>query len=289
MEGKREVAIVADSTSYIPDALVNKHDLSVFPQILNWEGTSYLDGADISNETFYQRLPAAKELPTSAKPSIGQFIEAFEKLKYKTDSIVYIVISDHLSGTLDSARVAALSVSDIPIEVTDSRSMSMGLGMLVLLAASMAEEGRDHLQIASSIRSLIPHQRLLFWVDTLEYLHKGGRIGGTQRLLGSVLSVKPILHIDDGRIEPMESLRTKNKALNRLLELVQEQTAGWTDIYVEVVDASAPDTAAYIYDQLWQKIKAVEMYWAGLSPVVGVHAGPGAIGVTLLNGSPQNE
>lgn len=283
MESKRKVAVVTDSTSYIPENMVQQYEITVIPQILNWEGESLLDGVEISSEAFYARLSSAKELPTSAQPSPGQFMEAFEQLKETAESIVCIVISDQLSGTLDSARAAALSVSELPIEVIDSRSTSMGLGMLVIVAARMANEGHSHNQIAEAIRSLIPHQRLLFVVDTLEYLHKGGRIGGAQRLLGSVLSIKPILHIEYGRIEPLKSVRTKKKALNRLLDLVEEHTAGWTEIHAAVVDATAPDTADYVFEKLSQTIKPTEIIRAGLSPVVGTHAGPGAIGVALLD------
>ncbi len=288
MEDKRRVAIVTDSTSFIPANLVKRYALTIVPQILNWEGESYLDGVEISNEDFYARLKQTEELPTSAQPSPGQFLEAFEKVKHSSESIVCIVISDHLSGTLDSARSAAQALPDIPIEIIDSQTTSMGLGLLVLMAARMAENGYDHIHISEAIRSLIPHQQLLFVVDTLEYLHKGGRIGGAQRLLGSVLSIKPILHIKDGRIEPLESVRTKKKALNRLVELVVEHSRGWTDVHMAVVDATARETADYIYDQLSKQIKPAEIIRAGLSPVVGTHAGPGAIGVALLDTSKLN-
>jgi DegV family protein with EDD domain len=284
MDTKRKVAIVTDSTSYLPQDKVGQYNLTIVPQILNWEGESYLDSVEITNEKFYTRLSEAKELPTSAQPSPGQFAEAFSMLEDSAQSIVCIVISDHLSGTLDSARTAALSMPEMPIEVIDSRSTSMGLGMLVLMAARLAEQGFDHQQIAGAVRSLIPHQRLLFVVDTLVYLHKGGRIGGAQRLLGSVLSIKPILHIDDGRIEPLESVRTKKKALSRLLQLVNEQTNGWQEIHAAVVDANAAATADHICEQISQAIKPVEMIRCGLSPVVGTHAGPGTIGVALLDG-----
>lgn len=283
MKIKRKVAIVTDSTSYLPQEMVQKHQLTVVPQILNWEEESYLDGLEITNEEFYIRLSQAKALPTSAQPSPGQFLETFRMLEDSVQSIVCIVISDHLSGTLDSARAAAVSMPEIPIEVIDSRSTSMGLGMLVLQAARLAEQGLDHQQIAEAVRSLIPHQRLLFVVDSLEYLHKGGRIGGAQRLLGSVLSIKPILHIDDGRIEPLESVRTKKKALSRLVQLVSEQTEGWTEIHAAVVDANAAETADHICKEISQAIDTVEMIRCGLSPVVGTHAGPGTIGVALLD------
>ena len=282
---RRSVAIVTDSTSYIPEDLVGRYGLTIVPQILNWAGESYLDGVDISNDSFYARLSTAKELPTTAQPSPGQFMEAFNQLRETADSIVCIVISDHLSGTLDSARAAAQSTEGIPIEVIDSRSTSMGLGLLVLLAARMADDGHDHVQIAEAIRSLVPQVHLLFVVDTLEFLHRGGRIGGAQRLLGSVLLIKPILYIDDGRIEPLESVRTKKKALRRLLELVEEQTNDWSKVHMAVVDATAPDTANSIYDELVGSVNPAEILRAGLSPVVGVHAGPGAIGVAYFDAS----
>jgi len=286
---KRKVVIVTDSTSFMPQNLVDQYGLTVVPQILSWVGESYLDGVEISTEEFYSRLASSKELPTTAQPSPGQFMEAFSQLKETAESIICIVISDHLSGTLDSARAAAQTMPDQPIEVIDSRSTSMGLGLLVLIAARMAEEGRDHMQIAEAIRSLVPQVRLLFVVDTLEFLHKGGRIGGAQRLLGSVLSIKPILHIEDGRIEPLESVRTKKKALSRLIDLVEEQTKGWSKIYAAVVDATAPDTAKMIFDQLAQKIELVEIIRSGLSPVVGTHVGPGAIGVAMLDAGPLQD
>lgn len=288
MVKKRKVAIVTDSTSFIPQDLVAQYGLTVVPQILNWEGKSYLDGIDISNEEFYARLSNAKELPTTAQPSPGQFMEAFSELKRTAETIVCIVISDHLSGTLDSARAAAQGLPDIPIEVIDSRSVSMGLGLLVLLAARMAEEGHNHIQIARVIRSLVPHVRLLFVVDTLEFLHRGGRIGGAKRLFGSVLSIKPILHIEDGRIEPLESVRTKKKALGRLMEIVEEQASGWPTVHAAVVDATAPDTADAVFNQISKDIKPVEILRSGLSPVVGVHAGPGAIGVAMVDASAVN-
>lgn len=289
MDIESRVAVVTDSTSYIPEDLVQRYQITVVPQILNWEGASYLDGVEISNQEFYARLEKADELPTSAQPSPGQFHQAFESVQASATSIVCIVISDELSGTFDSARAAASSLTDIPIEVIDSRSTSMGLGLLVLLAARMAEEGCEHAQIVQYIRNLIPKVRLLFVVDTLEYLHKGGRIGGAQRLLGSVLAIKPILHIKGGRIEPLESVRTKKKALRRLVELVQEETQGWRETHAAVVDATAPETADYIYEQLAQTVNPVEIIRGGLSPVVGTHAGPGAIGVAVLDASLSGE
>jgi DegV family protein with EDD domain len=289
MDTEARVAVVTDSTSYIPEDLVKCYQITVVPQILNWEGESYLDGIDISNQAFYAKLENAKELPTSAQPSPGQFLEAFEGVQESATSIICIVISDELSGTFDSARAAASSMTGLTIDVIDSRSTSMGLGLLVLLAARMAEEGCKHKQVADYIRALIPRMHLLFVVDTLEYLHKGGRIGGAQRLLGSVLSIKPILHIERGRIEPLESVRTKKKALRRLVELVQEETQAWHEIHVAVVDATAPDTADYIFGQLAQTVKPVEIIRGGLSPVVGTHAGPGAIGVAFIDASLAGE
>jgi len=198
---KIKVAIATDSTSYIPPELVEKYNIHVIPEILNWEGESYLDDVDIKPTEFYNRLGNSKELPTTSQASAGEFIDFFTKIGESSESIVGIFLSEELSGTLDSATTAKEMVAELPIEIIDSRSTSMGLGFMVLAAARAAEEGLSQSEIAELVRDMVPIVKTIFVVDTLEYLHKGGRIGGAQRLIGSVLSTKPVLHLDNGRIE----------------------------------------------------------------------------------------
>jgi DegV family protein with EDD domain len=155
----------------------------------------------------------------------------------------------------------------------------MGLGFMVLAAARAAEAGLDYLEVAELAREMVPMVKTIFVVDTLEYLHKGGRIGGAQRLIGSVLSIKPVLHLDDGRIEPLASIRTKRKAIERVLEIIAEDVSGKGPIHACVIHAAAPEAAAEFQTQVQDSLHPVELLIAELSPVVGTHTGPGLVGL----------
>jgi DegV family protein with EDD domain len=276
---KAKVAVVVDSTAYIPPALVAKYNIHVIPQILNWEGSSLRDDIDIKPDAFYARLANAKEMPTTSQPSAGEFHEFFSKVAKTADSIVAILISKSLSGTQASAHAAAEMMGDYPIEIVDSESAAMGLGYMALTAARAIENGADYKAAADVARSMVSGMRVLFVVDTLEFLHRGGRIGGAQRLIGSMLSIKPILHLVDGKIEPLASVRTKKKALTHLLDVAQTEMAGKSGIKAAVIHAAAAEDAQKLYDQLNQILSPEEIHIVELSPVVGAHVGPKALGV----------
>ena len=276
---KEKVAIVVDSTAFIPPDLVEKYDIQVIPQILNWEGQSYRDNVDITPEAFYTRLKTAKEMPTTSQPSAGEFHEFFSRLAESYESILAVLISEPLSGTLASARAAQAMMPDFPIEIVDSRSTVMGLGFMVLAAARAVANGADYKEAAEAARALKERMRIIFVVDTLEFLHRGGRIGGAQRFVGSLLSVKPLLHIENGKVEPLASVRTKRKALNHMLDLVTEEMKGKSNVHAAVMNAVAPEEAAQIAEEVKRRVNPVEMYITELSPVIGTHAGPGTIGV----------
>lgn len=274
-----KVAIVVDSTAFIPTDLVEKYNLHVIPQILNWEGKSYRDNVDINPEEFYTRLKTAKEMPTTSQPSAGEFHEFFSNLTQSYDSILAILISEPLSGTQASARAARDMMPDFPIEIVDSRSTVMGLGFMVLAAAKAAANGADYKEAADAARALKERMRIIFVVDTLEFLHRGGRIGGAQRFVGSMLSIKPILHIEDGKVEPLASVRTKRKAIQHMLDLAEKEMQGKTNVHAAVMNALAPEEAAQIAEQVKQRINPVELFMTELSPVIGTHAGPGTVGI----------
>lgn len=276
---KKKVAIATDSVANLTADQVEAYDIKVIPQCLNWSGKTYLDGIDITSADFYAQLGSAKELPTTSQPSAGEFREFFLEIAEESESIVCIVISDHLSGTLDSATAAVKMIPDFPIEVIDSRSASMGLGFIVLAAAKAAAEGKDQAEVAEVARQLVPNVRAVFVVDTLEFLHRGGRIGGAQRLVGSVLSIKPLLHLVDGKIEPLASVRTKRKALGRALEIIEEDTAGKGPIHAAVLHAATPAEADQFYKEVQEKLQPVELLKAELTPVIGTHTGPGLVGL----------
>jgi DegV family protein with EDD domain len=282
---KRKVAVVTDSTANLPDAILQEFGIAVIPLTVNWEGESLLDGVDIQVDAFYERLQSAKEMPTTSQPSVGQFIAFFQQVSETAESVVGIFISEALSGTMDSARAAAKELSNIPIELVDSRSAAMGLALIVTSAARLAAQGKDYQEIAEKARALVPRIRLLFVVDTLEFLHRGGRIGGAQRLVGSVLSIKPILHLVEGRIESLASVRTKRKAVAHLMDIVGDESGWGPQVHFGVLDAMAPDTADKMYEEIMGHGEPAEILRGGISPVIGTHIGPGAIGIAFYDAS----
>jgi len=276
---KRNVAVATDSVANIPQELVEEYDIKVIPQRLNWEGITYQDGVDITTSEFYARLATAKEIPTTSQPSAWEFKEFFEEIAEEYDNILCITISDHLSGTLDSAQGAQKMLSEIPIEVVDSRSASMGQGFITLAAARATTEGKGLAEAAEIARQLIPLTHAVFVVDTLEFLHRGGRIGGARRLVGSVLSIKPLLHLVDGKIEPLASVRTKRKALQRALEIIEADIIGRGPLHAAVIYASNSGEAEQFRDEVQERLQPAELYMTELTPVIGTHTGPGLVGL----------
>jgi DegV family protein with EDD domain len=277
--GKLNVAVVTDSTANIPDDYINELNIHVIPQVLNWEGDTFLDGIDITPSEFYRRLGEAKELPTTSQPSAGQFYEFFGNLAETNEAIIGVFISEHLSGTIDSALTAAEMMSDFPVEIVDTKSASMGLGFIAMAVARALNEGATYEEAAQLARDLIPVTHAIFVVDTLEYLHKGGRIGGAQRLVGSLLSMKPLLHLEEGRIEPLARIRTKRKAVEKMLDVVASDIEGKGKLHASVIHAAAPEDAEKFKGQVMKRLDPVELITSELSPVVGTHTGPGLVGM----------
>lgn len=273
------IAVVTDSTAHIPAHLVAQHNINVIPLTLNWEGQSLLDDVDIKPQAFYERLKAAKEMPTTSQPSVQQFHKLYTKLAGEAEAIIGVFLSEELSGTLDSARSAAQEMGDFPIEIVDSRSSSMGLGFIALAAARAVENGLSHVEAAQAARALVDRMRVILVVDTLEFLHRGGRIGSAQRFVGSMLSIKPVLHLYEGRIEPLASVRTKNKAIIKMLEIAEEETRDQSEIHAAVIEASTSDETRFIDEQVRTRLNPVELIQTELSPVIGAHVGPGTVGV----------
>ena len=274
-----KTAIVVDSTAYIPEKLIKDLNIHVIPLNLHMEKEDYKDGVDIQPDEFYTRLQSTSEIPTTSQPSAGEFAEFLKKIQKKADGIVIILISDHLSGTLDSARSAVNMLDDIQVEIIDSQSTSMGLGWIALAAARAAEQGKSVEEVAQLSRDLVSKSRIIFVVDTLEYLHRGGRIGGAKRLMGSMLSMKPLLHLVDGRIEPLESVRTKKKAIAQMLDVIAKEIKDKKIVRMATVNALAMEEAAKIGEELQKRFNPVELLHVDMSPVIGTHVGPGTVGV----------
>ncbi len=279
-----KVAIITDSTSYIPKDLVKKHHITVIPQVLIWEDKTYLDGVDIQPREFYNRLKDAKVMPTTSQATIGSFQQIFSQLLDEGCQILAILVSDKLSGTINSAIQARDMLPDEPIEIINSKTTAMALGFQALAVARAAKEGANMSECKALAEKAIDHTGVIFAVDTLEFLHRGGRIGGGSRFLGTALKLKPILEVKDGRVEAVERVRTRKKSLTRLVELLEERLAGRQPVRLATLHANSPEDARIILKQANGRIDAVEHIFSELSPTVGTNTGPGTVGLAYMAG-----
>lgn len=279
-----KVAIVTDSTALIPEPLVTQYGIHVVPQTLIWGEETFKDGIDIQSQEFYARLKDASVMPKTSQPSPAAMHEVFSNLAEGGRAILAILVSEKLSGTIASAKQARELLPETDIEIVDSWSVAMAMGFQVIAAARAAQEGADLQACKALAEKAREHTGVLLSVETLEFLHRGGRIGGAQRLLGTALNLKPILEIQDGRIEPLERVRTRRKALNRLVEVAEERIGGRTPLKVSVIHADAEEEARQVLDRVRDRCDPKESYLAHVSPVVGTHAGPGTVGITYMAG-----
>ncbi len=274
------IKIVTDSTAYLPAEYVQAHDIHVVPLYVHFGAEAFREGVELSNAEFYARLKAAPELPTTSQPSAGEFHQLFQSLVEAGHEVICLTISSELSGTYNSATAAVGMLGDSPVSVVDSRSTSVGLQLLVETAVEWVQAGRSRLEIVDELNAMKETIHVLFVVDTLEYLQKGGRIGPAKALMGTMLKIKPILFLNDGRIEPLEQVRSKRKALQRMLELIQERVGdGSTRVAARVVNALVPEEAALVVEQLAEQVACERLAVSELGPVIGTHTGPGMIGI----------
>jgi len=277
----KHVVVVTDSTAGLPADLAAQSGVHVIPLWVHFGEEGYRDGVDLTTEQFYPMLSKARDLPTTSQPSVGEFLEVYRSLADQAEAIVSIHISSELSGTMASALAAREIFQDVPVHVVDSRSTAMGLGLIALAAARAAAEGHTAEQVVAVAEQLVPRTNVIFVVDTLEYLHKGGRIGGASALLGSLIQIKPILHLDKGRIEALDKVRTRLKAMDRLMEIVAEHAAGAGSLHASVVHAQAKDEAEVLRERVSGAFRCAELTVAGVSPAIGTHVGPGTVGIAL--------
>ncbi len=281
-----KVAVITDSTAYIPDELVKAHSITVAPQVLIWGEETFRDGVDIMPDDFYKRLSTAKVMPTTSQVAIVDMKAAFEKLLESGYDVLGIFISAKLSGTIQSATQARemLPKAANKIAIVDSTSTAMAMGFQVLTAARAAQGGANLAECQKLAEKAREHTGVYFVVDTLEFLRRGGRIGGAQALLGSALNIKPILELRDGRIESIEKVRTKGKAMERMVELVAQRVAGRTPVRLATLHANAETEARAALETAAKQLQPVESVFASVSPVIGTHAGPGTVGLAFMAG-----
>jgi DegV family protein with EDD domain len=270
----KRVAVVTDSTADLTPDLAKERSITVVPLTVTLEGRDYLDGVDITANELYTRLAATGGGASTSQPSPGRFAEAYTSLLADHHEVISLHISARLSGTFEAAVQGAAIAGADRVRVVDTEMVSMPLALLALAASAMAESGEPAEAIADRIGLLGEHMRVYFVVATLEYLRRGGRIGRASALLGSVLQVKPVLTLAGGQVAPLERVRTQERAIARVIELANAIDG---PICALVGHAAAPDAADRIARAL--EPRAESLIVAPLGPVVGVHAGPGTVGV----------
>ena len=276
-----KIGFLVDSLARIPAELAEQYRIESIPLRVLFGEESFRELIDISDEEFFQRLKQARQLPTTSQPSPGEFVEAYRRIAQRADSIIAPVLAASLSGTYSAATQAAQMVAEEGIRVTviDTRSAFMGCGMMALAGARAAAGGASHEECVAVIERLIPRMRILLVVDTLEYLYKGGRIGGASMILGSMLQVKPILALRDGVVVPVERVRTKRKAIDRVVELMAADV-GTRPYRCAIGHAAALDEALALGREVQGRLpNFVEFHMSTVGPVIATHTGPGTLGL----------
>jgi DegV family protein with EDD domain len=276
-----KVAVVTDSSAYIPEEALGGLSIPVIPLWLIWGDDRFRDGVDIDPPTFYRRLRTDKTFPTTSQPSAGEFEDFFRRVAAEsdTDTIVGAYISSGISGTIASAEAAKAQLPELNITIIDSLSASMGLGFIVLAAVRVAATGGSLEEVIAAAEKTREGMNVLFTVDTLEYLHRGGRIGGAKRLLGTALNIKPLLHLEGGHVEPLAQVRTKRKAVAQMLAVVEQRLGGAQMAEAAVIDADSSEEGDAVAEQVKERFGISTVYRTPVSPVIGTHAGPGTVGI----------
>jgi len=275
------IVVVTDSSAYIPEEALGSLTIPVIPLWLIWGDERFRDGVDVDPPTFYRRLRKSTIFPTTSQPSTGEFADFFRQAGAGFDAVVGVFLTSKLSGTVANAQAVQERLSEPTIRVVDSLSVSMGLGFIALAAARAAAAGQTLDEVIAAADDMLDRVHLLFAVDTLEYLHRGGRIGGARWLVGTALNIKPLLHFVDGTIEPLAQVRTKRKAIARMLEVAEERLGGKRMAEAAIIDADSPEEGDAVAEQTKRRFGLSTVYRTMVSPAIGTHAGPGTIAIAF--------
>lgn len=275
------VAVVVDSTADIPAPVRQDLDIAMVPLNVHFGDQVFKDQVEMDTEGFWRQLHASPVHPRTSQPAPGDFLAVYQRLAAEGRPVVSIHISAQLSGTCQSAQIAAGMVPGAQIEVVDSKSASLGFGLIAIGAARMAREGAPLDQVAAWCREVASRMHVFFGVDTLEFLARNGRIGRARALLGGILNIKPILTLEDGVVAPADKVRGKAKVLPRVLDLLAERIPPGRRVRAGVLHAQAPDEAQAWLQALQGRYQVVESYVAPIGPVIATHVGPGTVGAAV--------
>jgi len=278
---RKKIAVFTDSAAYIPKKIVEKYGINIVPIWVMWGDDCFRDGVDIQPEEFYQRLQEMDQLPTTSQPSVGEFMTHFQEVATNAAGIISMHVTSKLSGTFSSAVAAMRELSDIPIKILDTMSVSMGQGFAVVEACKAAERGESIEKVAEAASEMIKKVQLIFVLDTLEFLKRGGRVSGAKAFTATVLRIKPLLHFVDGMIAPLAQVRTKKKAIAAMLDQAVERLGGRKMAAAAVMDSDAKDVGDKLAEMVKERFGLAEVLRSPISPAIGVHAGPGALGLAF--------
>jgi DegV family protein with EDD domain len=276
----RPIAVVTDSTATVPEDLVQELNIHVVPIPLTFEGRTFYDGVDVAPGQVYRWLRASEHMPTSSAPSAGDFLRVYAAAGREAAGIASIHMPPNLSATYDMALTASRLVGSVPVRVVNCQTAAIGQGFAVLEAAHAAAAGADLDQVVARATKVGSRMNLLFTIETFEYLHRGGRIGGAAMLLGTMLQIKPVLYLADGRIEVFAKPRTKARAIQLILRQVAD-LAGSCPIHVAIFHADVPEEAEALRQGVAEQFNCVELYVTEFTPVMGAHTGPGILGIAF--------
>jgi DegV family protein with EDD domain len=277
-----KIAVVTDSAACVPAALRQALDICEIPFELTWDGVTYQDDAAFNPAEFYGRFrrePTAH--PTTSQPSLGAFATLYEQLGHTHDAIVSIHVSGEMSGTVGTARLAAEQIQDVPIRIVDSRTATIAEGFIVLAAARAAAAGAELEQVVEAAEQVSQKVDFFATLKSLEYIHRGGRLGDAARVLSSQLQISPILNLKNGRVSVVCLARTWKSALQRILELTLERVQGRQRVHASVFHADAQAEAERLRDRLLGLVPCVEFYVTAFTPVMGAHTGPDVVGLAF--------
>ncbi|NLZ38141.1 MAG: DegV family protein [Firmicutes bacterium] len=276
------VRIVTDSTADLPAEFVQELDITVVPLKVHFGEEEYLDWIDFDSDSFFAKLQSSPIIPCTSQPSPADFESVYKPLAETGDSIISIHISAQLSGTYQSAVIAKNELADCDITVVDSKTGSMAMGIAVIEAARAAKAGKTKEEILAQLNSNIDKVKVFFAVDTLEYLQKNGRIGKAAALLGGLLNVKPLLSVKDGIIVPKEKIRGKEKAKERLIEIVAEEFGEDVKGKAVILHGNEPKEAQKLYEKVKERFAFSEVIISSIGSVIGTHLGPGVLAIAVL-------
>lgn len=274
------VALVTDSTCNIPPDLAAERHIYVAPLYVLWGEESYRDGIDITEPELFRRLAVARDLPKTSQVSPQDFANLYRRAREaeNAEEVVCGVVSSGISGTYASAMQACEMV-DFPVHVVDTRQTSWALGFTVLAAARARDAGQSAEVVAETLRETAARTHLLFIVESLDYLHKGGRIGGASRLLGTALNIKPVLELRDGVVQPVDKVRTRKRAIEYILTHIGQIAGERPIVRLGIIHGDVIDEALALRDAAVARYNPGEVYVSYATAVLGVHVGPGALGI----------